>query len=78
MGSTKNVRIDCYIIEGCGSEASLKEVLEQVRQQAPFPVEIRFHKLTATKAQELGIAGSPTVLVNGKDIAPEEHVSAGT
>jgi hypothetical protein len=75
---TKRPKIDCYIIEGCGSEPGLRAVIEEVRKRYPVEIEVNFHTLTTEQAIKLNITGSPAVFINGRDIAPGTSGAGGS
>ena len=62
--------IDCYLAPGCGSEQRLRENINVALRREAAQAEVRFHKIDAAEADRLGLRGSPSVLVNGKDIQP--------
>jgi hypothetical protein len=66
------MKIDCYISENCSSEEDLrKNILEAVRLEA-VDATIKFHRINEEEAQKMGLMGSPSVLINRKDILPGE------
>ncbi len=66
------MKIDCYISEGCGSEIQLRENVEEAMRLESVGADVRFHIINETEAKRLGLMGSPSVLINGKDILPGE------
>lgn len=62
--------IDCYLAPGCGSEQRLRENINDALRREAAQAEVRFHRIDAAEADRLGLRGSPSVLVNGKDIQP--------
>ncbi|UCF87205.1 MAG: hypothetical protein JSV71_00410 [Nitrospiraceae bacterium] len=64
------MKIDCYISEDCSSEEALRNnVMEALRLEG-INATINFHKISAGEAQKMGLLGSPSVRINGKDILP--------
>ena len=70
------MKIDCYISEGCSSEAQLRENLDAALTDIPVKPDIRFNRISEEEALEKGVAGSPTVMINGFDILPGENLLA--
>ena len=66
------VKIDCYISEGCASEDGLRKNISEALGRESLESEVVFHKTNEKEANELGLRGSPTVLINGVDILPGE------
>ncbi len=73
----KPPRIDCYLIGDCASEGPLKALMSKVKEEVPSVV-VEFHRLSPEQAERLGITGSPTVLVNGRDVSPQQGQTGGT
>ena len=65
------MKIDCYISENCSSEEALrKNVMEALRLEE-INTTVNFHKISEREALKLGLLGSPSVRINGKDILPD-------
>ena len=64
------MKIDCYISEGCTSEAVLRVNIVNALKQEGMKAEIQYHKINDSEAKKMGIMGSPTVRINGVDILP--------
>ncbi len=65
------MKIDCYLSEHCGSYHELHHRVGAALKELGLPATVEFHTLyTADEATALGIPGSPTILIDGKDIAP--------
>ena len=65
-----NMKIDCYLSLGCDSEDDLRENIHQAIEFEAVDADIKFYRITEKEAEELGLKGSPSVLINGKDIQP--------
>ncbi len=66
------MNIECYISLGCGSEPELRENLQRaVAEEAP-DAEVTFRRITDAESESMGLKGSPSVLINGRDISPVE------
>ncbi len=57
---------------GCGSEESLRENIEAALSLECADAEVVFRRIRDEEAYALGLKGSPSVLINGKDIDPQE------
>ena len=55
---------------GCASENALKEALSKTIELESVDADVKFYRITDREAEELGLKGSPSVLINGKDIQP--------
>ena len=66
------MKIDCYISEGCSSEAQLWENLKAALTNSSVKPVIQFHRINEEEAKRKGLMGSPSVLIDGVDILPGE------
>ena len=64
------MKIDCYLSIGCASENPLRKNVNQALTLEDIKAEVNFHRITNKDAEKLGLKGSPSVLINGKDIQP--------
>lgn len=62
------MKMDCYITHGCGSEAALRENVNKAVSFEDAAVEVQFHHVSDEEAVALGLRGSPSVHINGRDI----------
>jgi len=62
------VRIDCYMSLTCGAEEGLRENISQALDLEGLQAEVQFYRIDDIEAATLGLRGSPSVLINGKDI----------
>lgn len=62
------MKIDCYLSEHCGSERRLRENLGHALRELDLTAEISFHIFYYDDALALDIKGSPTVLLDGRDL----------
>jgi hypothetical protein len=65
------MRIECFYFEGCDSKGKLKENIHKALAEEGIEAQVSFHKVSVEDAQMLGIPGSPTVRVDGRDLEPE-------
>lgn len=64
------MKIDCYLSTDCGSEAALRQNLDEALRLEGMSARIEIIRIEDSVARALGFKGSPTVLINGRDIAP--------
>jgi predicted thioredoxin/glutaredoxin len=62
------MKIDCYLSEHCGSYYQLRENIHAALQELGLVVEVVFHTVSYDEAVSLGITGSPTIRLDGKDL----------
>ena len=65
------MNIDCYLSDGCGSEDALRENIIQALVSEKVEADVTFNLIDDEKAIALGLSGSPSVFVNGKEIQPQ-------
>lgn len=64
------MRIDCYMSLRCGSEDALRNNIDKALKLEGIDAEVSFYRITDEEAKNLGLRGSPSILINGKDIQP--------
>jgi hypothetical protein len=64
------MKIECYLSLGCGAEQILRENIYQALAHEAVDAEVKFYRISDTEAEKLGLKGSPSVLIDGKDIQP--------
>jgi hypothetical protein len=64
------IRIDCYLSLDCQSEQGLRERIKEAVQREAVRAEVFFTRVTESEAADLGLRGSPSVLVDGEDMFP--------
>ncbi len=62
------MKIDCYLSEHCGSYHALNERIKTALKELDLVADVTFHTIYYEDAVTLGIKGSPTIRINGKDI----------
>ena len=62
------MKIDCYLSEHCGSYHQLQENISAALRELGLQAEIGYHTIYYEDAVRLGIIGSPTIRVNGRDL----------
>jgi hypothetical protein len=68
------MRIDCYISEKCGSEEALRKNIREALTLEGVEVKVNISVIDDVKAGALGLKGSPSVFINGKEIQPVDIV----
>jgi hypothetical protein len=68
------MKIDCYLSGGCGSEEALRQNIAQALVIEKVKTEVNFHTIDDETATALGLSGSPSVFVDGKEIQPQGTV----
>ncbi len=66
------MRIDCYISPNCASEEPLKKNIQKALELEKIYAKVIFTVINELEAARLGLKGSPSVLIDGKDIQPIE------
>ena len=66
------MRIDCYISPNCASEEPLKKNIQKALELEKVYAEVIFNVINELEAARLGLKGSPSVFIDGKDIQPIE------
>jgi hypothetical protein len=66
------MKFDCYLSLCCSSEIALRENLNMALELEDVKAQVNFCRITHIEAAELGLKGSPSVLINGKDIQPTD------
>jgi predicted thioredoxin/glutaredoxin len=64
------MKIDIYLSEQCGSYYKLLENIERAIAETQVPVDLKWRTMYYDDAVALGIKGSPTIWINGKDAFP--------
>jgi hypothetical protein len=68
------MHIDCYLFEGCGAEQDLRKNIAQALVIEKVKAEVNFNIIDDKKAVALGLSGSPSVFVDGKELQPQRSV----
>jgi hypothetical protein len=67
----QDVKIDCYISQGCGSEEALKENIARALEAEKIHAEVSMHRISDEQAGELKLSGSPSVFIGGRELQPQ-------
>jgi hypothetical protein len=65
------MQIDCFLSEHCGSYHELNEHIGQALAELGLSADVRFHTVTYDEAVARDVRGSPTIRIDGKDIAED-------
>ena len=66
------MKIECYMSLECGSEESLRENIKAALSLEGIEAEVVFRRIRDEEACALGLNGSPSVFINGKDIETQD------
>ena len=62
--------IDCHLSQGCQSEEALKMSIATALERDGIKADVNFHRLNDDEASSLGLSGSPSVFIDGKELQP--------
>lgn len=65
------MKIDCHLSLECASEETLRENITRALAVEKVEAKLTFHRIDANKALALGITGSPSIFINGKELQPQ-------
>jgi hypothetical protein len=66
----RQLKIDCYLSQGCQSEKALKTNIAIALDREGIKAKVNFHRINDDEASSLGLSGSPSVFINGKELQP--------
>jgi hypothetical protein len=66
------MKIDCYLSLSCGAENDLRENIFEALGLEEVKAVVNFHRIDEREANRMGLRGSPSVRIDGKDIQPVE------
>ena len=66
------MRIDCYMSLTCGAEGGLRVNISQALDLEGLQAEVYFYRIDEMQAATLWLRGSPSVLIDGKEIQPAD------
>ncbi len=61
------MKIECFMSEGCGSYHQLRENIDKALSELKVKADVSYHTVSYDEAVKLGLRGSPTIRINGKD-----------
>jgi len=65
------MRIDCYLSPECASEEPLRENINKALDIEKVEADVNLTRIDDNKAVALGVTGSPSVFINGKELQPQ-------
>ncbi len=65
------MRIDCYLSAECASEEVLRENINRALDIEKVEADVSLNRIDDNKAVALGVSGSPSVFINGKELQPQ-------
>lgn len=68
------MKIICYLSLGCGSEEQLRTNISLALKAENVGADISIQRIDDRQAADLGLSGSPSILIDGKELQP----AAGT
>ncbi len=68
------MKIECYLSPGCSSEEALRENITRALSLEKIKAEISFNRVDDSRALALGLTGSPSIFINGKELQPQATV----
>jgi hypothetical protein len=69
-----HVKIYCYVSQGCGSEAALRENMARALDAEKISAEVVIHRIGDLQAAALKLSGSPSIFIDGKELQPQGTV----
>jgi hypothetical protein len=66
------MKIDCFISMSCSSGNDLKKNIAEALKLESIDADVNLHRIDDTEAERLKLMGSPSILINGEDILPDE------
>ena len=64
--------IDCYLSNLCMSKNSLMDNIQMALEIDTLHADVNFYRITDEEAAELGLKGSPSIVINGNVFQPIE------
>jgi protein-disulfide isomerase len=65
------MKIDCYLSPECASEEALRENIVRALAIEKVEAEVKLQRIDDNQARALGVTGSPSVFINGKELQPQ-------
>ena len=64
------LKITCLLSPGCGSEDALRSNIAGALKAEAIKAEVMLRRIDSDEAERMGVSGSPTVLINGRELQP--------
>ncbi|MEW6584166.1 MAG: thioredoxin family protein [Nitrospirota bacterium] len=68
------MEIECYLSQGCASEDALRKNIAAALLNEGMEAEVNFHRIDNSQAVSLGISGSPSIFIDGKELQPTGNI----
>jgi hypothetical protein len=68
------MKIDCYLSPECGAEEALRNNVARALANERVEAQVNFRRIDDQKAAALGLSGSPSVFINGRELQPQGSV----
>jgi hypothetical protein len=65
------MKIDCYLSPECASEEALLENITRALNIEKHQADLIIHRIDDDRAIALGLSGSPSVFIDGKELQPQ-------
>jgi len=65
------MEFDCYLSLECPTEEALRDNITRALAIEKVEADVKFHRIDDNKAVALGMTGSPSVFINGKELQPQ-------
>jgi len=62
------MRIECFLSQGCASREALEANIKEALSLEGVQAQLNFQVIGEDEARRLGIPGSPTVFLEGRDL----------
>jgi hypothetical protein len=66
--------IECYLSPEYGSEEALMENINRALAMEKVEADLSLHRIDDNEAIALGLTGSPSLFINGKELQPQKVV----
>ena len=64
------MEIICYLSPACGSEEESRTNISLALEAENISAEVSVQRIDDQKAADLGLSGSPSILIDGKELQP--------
>jgi hypothetical protein len=64
------MKIDCYMSPSCSSEEELRKNITFALFSEKVQAEVNFHRINDDYAMSLGLKGSPSIFIDGRELQP--------
>lgn len=64
------LKITCYLSPACGSQGELRANIDRALAAEDISADVSVQRIDDQKAADLGLSGSPSILIDGKELQP--------